>query len=167
MKKSGRKSPKPSGKTNRKAKAASPAPEQPERRDMMKLMRNGAIGALAVGGLGWWGVSAVQATAAEHDLTRIGQGTPTIVQVHDPQCPLCTQLQREARKALRACSDCDLVYLVANIRAEDGQRFAAQHNVPHVTLVLFNGAGEVQQILNGVRDQEELKPVFESLSQDS
>jgi len=150
---------------NRKTKAqkAAPVANEPNRRDMMKLVRNGAIGAVVLGGAGWFGLSAVRATAAEMDLTRIGQGKPTVVQVHDPQCTLCTQLQREVRAALDDLGDSDLVYLVANIRGAEGQQFAAQHRVPHVTLVLFDGAGQKLQVLNGVRSAEELKPILQSL----
>lgn len=164
MKKSARNASKASRKSQRKAKAAPAAPEQPERRDVLKLMRNGTIGAVALGGLGWWGVSAVRATAAEQDLSRVGKGKPSIVQIHDPQCPMCTQLQRAARRALKSLDDDNLVYLVANIRGDEGRQFAARYNVPHVTLILFNGDGEVQQILNGVRSDDELMPLFQSLA---
>jgi len=150
---------------NRKTKAQKTAPvaNEPNRRDIMNLVRNGAIGAVVLGGAVWFGLSAVRATAAEMDLTRIGQGKPTVVQVHDPQCTLCTQLQREVRAALDDLGDSDLVYLVANIRGAEGQQFAAQHRVPHVTLVLFDGAGQKLQVLNGVRSAEELKPILQSL----
>lgn len=154
--------PRKSRKTRSKATPA-PAPD-PGRRDLLRQMRNGAIATVGLGGAAWWGIGAVRATAAEQDLGRIGQGTPAIVQVHDPQCQLCTQLQRQTRKALRCFEDEDLVYLVANIRGPEGQRFAAQHRVPHVTLVFFDGTGAPGRILNGVREAEELKPHFASLA---
>ncbi len=128
----------------------------------MSTIRNGVIGTVAAGGGIWWAVGAVRATAAEQDLSRIGQGKPTIVQVHDPQCPMCTQLQREVRKALKCFGECDVVYLVANIRGDEGRQFASQHRVPHVTLMLFDEASAVQDVLRGVRTEEELKPVFQA-----
>ena len=150
-------------KVRRKASKA-PAQPAPTRRDMLKLARNGALGAAALGGVGWFSVSAVRATAAEADLTRIGKGKPVIVQVHDPQCPMCTQLQRETRKALKCFEECDVVYLVANVKGPEGQAFAGIHGVSHVTLVLFDADGTRQQILNGVRSRDELKPIFQRLA---
>jgi len=66
----------------------------PTRRDMMKLIRNGAVATFAVAGVGYFGFGSYQAYASEHDLGRIGQGKPVVVQVHDPQCPVCTALQK-------------------------------------------------------------------------
>ena len=94
------------------------------RRDVLRLLRNGVLGVAALGGGGWFAISAVRATAAEMDLSRVGKGKPTIVQVHDPSCPMCTELQRETRAALSCFGECDLVYLVANINGDEGKAFA-------------------------------------------
>ena len=75
---------------------------------------------------------------------------------------MCTQLQRATRKALTCFSEDELVYLVANIRGDEGRQFAQHHLVPHVTLMLFDAAGKVQDVLSGVREAEELKPVFQA-----
>lgn len=118
-------------------------------------------GAVALGGIGLFSVNAVQATVAEHDLSRIGTGTPAVVQIHDPQCSLCTQLQRETRKALRSLPDGSLTYLIANIRNDDGAAFANLHGQPHVTLLLFDGNGDMRQVINGVVDSSVLAEAFE------
>ena len=102
----------------------------------------------------------VRAMQAEHDLSRVGQGKPVVVQVHDPQCPTCTALQRETRKAMKQFGECDLVYLVADISQQDGAGFANRYGVPHVTLLLFDGKGELRQTLQGMRYQDELKQVL-------
>ena len=148
----------------RKKKTQTQTVGEPTRRDMIKLVRNGTMGAVALGGAGWWVASGVRAIAAEQDLTRLGQGKPSIVQIHDPQCSMCTELQREARKALKCFDDEELLYLVASIRTDDGAAFAAQLGLPHVTLVLMDGDGAVQQVLQGVRDREELKGHFDTLA---
>lgn len=148
----------------KKQAEAAAASAEPTRRDVMKLARNGAIGAVALGGVGWWALSGIRATAAEMDLTKVGNGQPTIVQIHDPQCALCTELQRETRKALKSFDDGQLQYLVASIRTEQGAAFAASHGLPHVTLVLMDGDGAVQDIVRGVHSEEELKPRFEALA---
>ena len=144
---------------NRKTHGGAPGATVP-RRDMLKLARNGTIAVLAAGAIGAFSVNAVRATVAEHDLNRIGQGLPTVVQIHDPQCSLCTALQRETRKALKAFDDSQVTYLVANITPVEGAQFAAKHGVQHVTLLLLDGRGAVQQVLQGVRQRDELRAVF-------
>ena len=151
-------------KRSKKRKSTKPAvPAQPSRR--LVLRRGGLIlGGLAVASaVGVFSVNAVQATVAEHDLTRIGTGTPTIVQIHDPQCSLCTQLQRETRKALKALPDDAVTYLIANIRNDEGAAFANRHGQPHVTLLLMDGEGQVRQVIKGVTDSAVLQEAFERL----
>lgn len=149
---------------SKQKKKAATAVAEPTRRDALKLLRNGGIGAVAVGGVGWWVVSGVQAVAAEQDLSRVGQGKPAVVQIHDPQCALCTELQRQARKALKDINDDNLLYLVASTRTDDGAAFAAGLGLSHVTLVLMNGDGQVEDVLQGVRQSDELKVHFEALA---
>ncbi|MEM8951332.1 MAG: thioredoxin domain-containing protein, partial [Pseudomonadota bacterium] len=121
---------------------------------------NSALAVAAVGGVGWYVVSEVRAGIEEGDLSKIGNGIPTIVQIHDPQCPTCQALQREAREALDQFEDGELQYLVANIRQDKGQRFAAKHGVPHVTLLLFDGAGEHRHTLSGPNTAQNLERAF-------
>ena len=142
------------------AKAASAPATPPTRRSALKMIGTGALGLAAVGGAGVVGRSWYQDYAAEHDLTRIGQGKPVVVQVHDPTCTICTALQGETRAALRDFGECDMLYLIADIKQDAGFAFQTKHNVPHVTLVLFDGTGEVQQVLTGMRDSAELKTIF-------
>ncbi|WP_298843506.1 thioredoxin family protein [uncultured Roseobacter sp.] len=152
---------------NRKARQkvqqpAQPVSDKPTRRDVLRLVRNGAGAALVVGGGGYFALGSFRAYAAEHDLSRIGQGKPVVVQVHDPQCPTCTALQKQARRALKNFGECDLVYLVADIKTDEGQRFAVEHNVPHVTLLFFDGDGQRVQTLSGMHSSDQLLPVFRS-----
>ena len=53
-------------------------------------------------------------------------------------------------------------FLVANITTLEGSTFAADHGVPHVTLLLFDGKGEMREVLQGARTRTELRPIFES-----
>lgn len=114
--------------------------------------------ALSVGGA--WAVHSFRRHAAEHDLVRVWQGAPTIVQVHDPACPSCAALQKQTRRALRDFSDCGMTYLVADITTPDGAAFARRYNVPHVTLLLFDGAGRLQRRVQGVQSAPQLAQVF-------
>jgi len=145
-----------------KTKAPEPQVDSPDlaRRKFLARARNGVLGVALLGGSGLWAASAVRSTRREHDLSRIGNGLPTVVQIHDPQCSQCTALQRQARKALKCFETSDVQYLVASIRTEDGAAFAARHAVPHVTLMMFDGHGTHRDTWTGVRTSEELKDAF-------
>lgn len=145
----------------RQAEAAKTAPvEGLSRRKMIRGAGFGALALIAGGGGGYAGVGMYRQYMREHDLAQIGQGKPTVVQVHDPQCPTCTALQRQTRRAMKQFGECDLLYLVADITQPEGQVFARRHNVPHVTLVLLDGAGQVVQVLSGMRQRAELEPIL-------
>lgn len=145
----------------RKSKSAAPqAPTPPNRRDLLKLARNGTLGFAATGGAVFWAIGSFRAYTAEHDLTRLGQGSPAIVQIHDPSCPMCTALQKETRAALTALGECGLIYLVADINTAAGAGLAARYSVPHVTLLFFDGDGRLRNQLTGVQSKAELQPVF-------
>lgn len=133
------------------------------RRGFLSKIRNGAIGTVAVGGFGAYMYSAYSKDVAERDLTKIGKGKPAIVQIHDPSCGLCTALQRETRSALSNIEQEEYEFLVANITTEKGRIFANNYNVAHVTLLLFDGRGKLQQVLQGVKQEEELLPIFTDL----
>ncbi len=138
----------------------SEGPTNVQRRAFLNTLQFGALGVIAVGGLGWFVASEVQANAREHDLSRIGNGIPAVVQIHDPQCPRCTALQREARDALDAFDSAELQYIVANIRTSEGRAFAGQHQVGHVTLLLFDGNGQRRRVLAGPNQAATLERAF-------
>ncbi|MEL6451957.1 MAG: hypothetical protein AAFQ19_11900 [Pseudomonadota bacterium] len=124
------------------------------------LLGGGATAVALVAGGGVWAVSSFRSYAAEHDLTRVGDGSIAVVQVHDPQCPTCTALQKQARRALRDFDDCGLTYLVADITTPEGAAFARRYNVPHVTLLLFDGAGQLHRRVQGLQQAAQLADVF-------
>jgi hypothetical protein len=138
-------------------------PDAPSRRGFLRKLRNGGIAALVVGGGGWFVVRDVQATMREHDLSRLGNGMPTVVQIHDPDCPRCVALQREARNAICEVGEANVQFLVANIRTPKGRALAHAHGVGNVTLLLFDGRGKRQGILAGSRHREELANSFRGL----
>ncbi|MDX8347998.1 hypothetical protein SLH49_08370 [Cognatiyoonia sp. IB215446] len=127
------------------------------------LLRNGILLAALVGVGGAFAANTVMATMAEHDLARVGQGVPMVVQVHDRQCTSCQQLQRETRAALKAFAEDELQYAVADIASTSGAAFANQYGAPHVTLLFFDGAGGYQGQLRGVRPRDELQTAFARL----
>ncbi len=95
-----------------------------------------------------------------HDLSVIGKGVPTVVQVHDPGCQLCQRLRKNANTAMRGF-DGKLLYRVADVTTPAGHAIQRRHQVPHVTLLLFDGDGELRNVLNGVRDSDSLRKAFE------
>ena len=140
--------------------AASPPPEPVTRRDVVRKYRNLGIAAVVVGVAGWFVVADVQATVHEHDLTRIGNGVPAVVQIHDPNCPVCTALQKEARAASEGFDESELQFLVANIKDARGLKLAADNGVPRTTLLLFDGDGKRREIMRGPNDRSVLEPAF-------
>ena len=130
------------------------------RRDFLRRLGNRALIVAAVGGAGWYLVEEVRATIREEDLSRIGNGIPAVVQVHDPQCLRCAALQRETREAMSAFDDGELQYLVANIRSAKGRQLAGAHGVGHITLLLFDGEGERLDVLVGPNTSESLVHAF-------
>lgn len=131
------------------------------RRDFFTKVQYGALAAAVIGAGGWFIAEEAEAMAQEGDLSRIGNGIPTIVQIHDPQCPKCVALQRETRNALENFNDGQFQYLVANIKTSTGQALATTHGVGHVTLLIFDGAGRRQEILSGPNQSSNLTNIFQ------
>lgn len=130
------------------------------RRRFLRIARNGAIALPFAGGIGFFAVRSTLASKREGDLSQIGQGKPTIVQIHDPQCSLCRALQGQTRRVLEEFDDDAFTYLVANIKTSEGRAFAAEHRVPHVTLLLFDARGKMVQVVSGPTDLDNLRSVF-------
>ncbi len=90
-----------------------------------------------------------------HDLSVIGSGIPTVVQIHDPGCSLCNQLRRNTSDAVDRLGD-RILYRIADITTPEGKRLQNRHRVQHVTLLLFDGDGNMRRVLEGVRDEDAL-----------
>lgn len=142
------------------ARAQEPVARRMSRRDLIGNVALGA-GALAlVGGGGWHLVSDVQAGVQETDLSRIGNGVPAVVQVHDPQCPSCLALQRQTRDAMKAFGPDELQYIVARLDTAEGRRLANRHGVGKVTLLLMDGSGRKRRTMTGESTSAALKAAF-------
>ncbi|NKB19301.1 MAG: hypothetical protein GKS01_02045 [Alphaproteobacteria bacterium] len=130
------------------------------RRDFFASLSNVALATAVGGGLTWYIVDEACATTREHDLTRIGNGVATVVQIHDPQCSVCAALQKEARDAMSNFDDNELQYLVANIRQQKGRALANKHGVQHITLLLLDGEGNRRGVLVGPNKSAYLVAAF-------
>lgn len=148
--------------TKRAGQAPRAAEAPVTRRNTLRLLRNGAIALPVVGVAGYFTAQAVEASICELDLTKIGDGTPAVVQVHDPQCNLCVTLQRQTRRALRPYADDSHHFLVANITSTQGAFFARRHGVGNVTLVLLDGTGAQVGIIRGPISNDALDAAIQS-----
>lgn len=131
------------------------------RRKFLASLGYYAIGGTILAGTGGVWAYSINTTLVEQDLSRIGQGQPTVVQIHDPNCSMCRNLQRNTRDALANIGDGHLEYVVANITTNEGQAFAARYGVSHVTLLLFDRNGKMLRILEGTRSADELAGIFQ------
>ena len=96
-----------------------------------------------------------------HDLSVIGNGISTIVQIHDPSCRLCRSLMASTEQALDRM-DGQIQYRIADIHTPEGKLIQNRHEVPHVTLLLFDPAGKLVRTLTGVKSADTLHHVFKS-----
>lgn len=149
------------GKAKVALQPAAPAPKSPDRRKVLGLAKIAAIGVPVLGIGGFFSARALQASICELDLTKIGNGLPSVVQIHDPQCTMCQTLQRQTRRALRAYDDDRFQYLVANINTAEGNTLAGHYGVPNVTLLLFDGAGNMVDTVRGPIDADLLEAALD------
>jgi len=153
--KSKKRTPRPTGTKSAKQQNAKPL----SRRGALKRVGLYTGGAVVLAACGAAFARDFQVKLAEGDLTKIGRGKPTIVQIHDPSCQLCRALQRETRAALADCDE-SYDYLVANVKTQQGAEFQRRMGQPHVTLALLNGDGTPLHFVNGVTPAETLKATF-------
>jgi len=99
----------------------------------------------------------------EHDLSVIGNGrTPTVVQIHDPNCQLCNQLKRNVAAVKGEFKD-KVEFKTANIKTNKGGRFAQRYSAPHVTLLFFDKKGNRVNTLQGVSSEKDIQQALASL----
>ena len=146
-------------KKSRKAAAKPAQSREATRRDMLRLCATAPLVWCRPVVSGYGANASFTAYAQEHALSRLGQGTHVIVQVHDPQCPTCTALQKQTRAAFKSMDDCGTIYLVADITINAGAALAARHGVPHVTLLFFDGQGVLLRRAQGMHRSAALRPM--------
>ncbi len=57
-----------------------------------------------------------------------GDGTPTVVQIHDPSCPVCRELRSNVLRAAEDFSEDTLQIRFADLHTDEGQSFALRHS---------------------------------------
>ena len=107
---------------------------------------------LVLGSLSYVGFAAYKQNWNEmHDLSAIGNGIPTVVQVHDPNCALCRSLKKNTQKAIDRVGG-DIQYRIAGLHTPAGRDFAARYSVGKVTLLTFDGSGKFLNQYQGVKE---------------
>ena len=107
--------------------------------------------------LSYTGLAAYKQNRNEiHDLSVIGNGKPTVVQVHDPGCPSCRALKSNTQSALKRL-DSDLQYRIASLKTPEGRTLAHRYRVGKITLLVFDGDGELLDSYQGVKSVDTLE----------
>lgn len=101
--------------------------------------------------------------AVEQDLSVIGNGTATVVQIHDPGCRLCQQLKSNLESVKGNYKE-DIQFKVANINSKEGREFAGKYRVKHVTLLFFDKRGKRVNTIQGVTSPEDIQAELSKLA---
>ena len=109
-----------------------------------------------------FGLNAIETNKRElHDLTVIGNGRPTLVQIHDPKCPTCRRLKKIVTNAVGGNDE--LQYRLADITTSEGKALQEKHNVPHVTLLYFDAKGKHVHTTQGIQESAAIKEAVQQL----
>lgn len=103
-----------------------------------------------------------QITKADYDISVIGNGTPAVVQIHDPNCRLCRQLKNNLDDVKGEFQE-RINFRTVNIASNEGRKFARQHNVPHVTLLFFDARGKRVNVIQGVTPAKDIHAALVNL----
>ena len=99
----------------------------------------------------------------EHDLSVVGNGVPTVVQIHDPNCQLCNQLKANL-KQVKSDYKGEIQFKSANINTQKGRVFANKHRVARVTLLFFDSRGNQVNVIQGVTPTEDIRLALNALA---
>ncbi|WP_253482896.1 thioredoxin family protein [Natronocella acetinitrilica] len=135
------------------------------REKVNRYTRRGFLTMLALAVPGMWIGMEWNARQAQADVSMLGSGRPVIVQIHDPGCPHCRRLRRNVESVYPEFQEA-MEWRIMDINTGDGRGFARQHGVSHMTLLLFDGDGDMYEVLEGVRSEDELRTAFRRLQRD-
>lgn len=152
-------------KQHRKHKLATDAKqahaERIKRRDRRLLIRGGLALAVAIP-LAAIGVMQYERRAsARRDLSVIGNGKPTVVQVFDYGCAECRQLRDNVAPLQREFAE-QVQFRLAVRSQADGGILASRYNAGHITLLMFGPDGQLRNTLTGVQDTATIRTAISS-----
>ena len=115
------------------------------------------------------GVSAFLAVAVmllpkgfNDDLSKIGQGMPAAVLVHDKGSMGSLELMTLLNKVRPDYAD-EVEFIVVNINSKEGKMFREQYHIDGVVLVLFSQNGIKRGTLANSKDEAELRSELSKL----
>ena len=91
----------------------------------------------------------------QRDLSVIGTGIPTLIQVHDESCPNCRQLLSSVKAVIHEFPD--LQFKIADLKSHKGSKFATRHQAHKVTLIYFDAHGKKIDVVSGLQTKNEVR----------
>ena len=89
-----------------------------------------------------------------HDLSVIGTGVPSIVQIHDPGCSVCRRLKSVVENTEDDLPDVN--FRIADITTTKGREFQQKFGVQKTTLLFFDKKGKHLHTLSGLIKKQEI-----------
>lgn len=96
------------------------------------------------------------------DLSAIGQGKPAAVHIYNKESMASISLMDLLGK-LRSEYEDRVVFVVADMSHEQGERFAGQQNLAGGELVLFDAAGRRVAVINPPHERGKLRSALDQL----
>lgn len=96
------------------------------------------------------------------DVSVIGNGNPTVVQLYDQNCSTCRQLDRNSKAAVKEVAG-DLQFRVLNLNTASGRQFAQRYQGGQTTLLYFDRSGRHVNTIIGVESTPYLVDSFRQL----
>jgi hypothetical protein len=97
-----------------------------------------------------------------YNLSVIGNGSFTVVQVHDSGCDSCKLLLSNVESVRSEFKD--IQFRIINILSKDGAKLARQYNAKKTTLLIFNPDGDLIDKWEGVFPPDNLRRRFLKLT---
>ena len=91
----------------------------------------------------------------QRDLSVIGQGIPTLIQVHDESCPKCRKLLSSTKAVIDEFPE--LEFKIADLKSKNGTKFALAHQASKVTLMYFDSRGKKIDVVSGLQTKDEVR----------
>ena len=148
-------------KTQREAAYA----ERAHRRRRRWLLRGAVTLAVSAPLVGFGVYRFVDASRSKHDLTVIGIGTPTVVQVFDAHCAECRQLRDRVEAAI-AAHPAPIQHRLADRSTAEGGLFASRHQAEHLSLFFFAADGSLRGRETGMASQTDVALALRSFFPD-
>lgn len=94
------------------------------------------------------------------DLSRIGQGRPAIVLIHNKEAVYSLELMTLLNRVRPDYED-RVEFLAVDSATESGRRFAGQYGVDDSLALLLDGKGMRLAVIDGVRDETALRAAID------